>query len=163
MSEAVLSLGANLGDREKNLKNAVDALNRLPGTRVKQCSSLYETEPFGVGAGQPAYLNVCLQLETALSPHALLGACLGIEASAGRERIGVKSARVLDIDVLLYDALRQDEPELTLPHPRMMERAFVLVPLLEIYPEGEALGVSFQKELKGVDRSGVRLFREKHF
>lgn len=128
---AYLGLGANIGDRQANLDGAVAALGLLPGTRVDAVSSVYETEPVGY-ADQPDFLNMCVRVVTTLSPRALLGAALGIEAAMGRVR-GIKNGpRVIDIDLLLYDNAVINSPELTLPHPRMYEREFVMKPLGEI-------------------------------
>lgn len=139
---AVLGLGGNLGDRAANLSAAVKALEHLPGTRVTALSSLYETAPVGY-ADQPDFLNRVAVVETSLSPRALLGGCLGIEAALGRVRGRRFGPRVVDIDLLLYEGVASGDPELTLPHPRMMERAFVLVPLAELFPDHVALGIPF--------------------
>lgn len=139
---AVLGLGGNLGDRAANLSAAVKALEHLPGTRVTALSSLYETAPVGY-ADQPDFLNRVAVVETSLSPRALLGSCLGIEAALGRVRGRRFGPRVVDIDLLLYEGVASGDPELTLPHPRMMERAFVLVPLAELFPDHVALGIPF--------------------
>lgn len=103
MKKAVLGLGGNLGNRKENLSAALDALGRLPKTKVSRVSRCYETAPFQVFDAQPDYLNCCAEIETDLSPRALLGACLGIEAAMGRVRLVEKGARVLDIDLLLYE------------------------------------------------------------
>ena len=126
---AFLSLGSNLGDRRRRLRGAVDS---LPG--VVRVSPVYETEPVG-GPPQPDYLNLVVEVETDLSPRALLGLCHRLESAAGRmpgERWG---PRPLDVDVLLVDDLVVDEPDLTIPHPRMQERRFVMAPLADIAPE----------------------------
>lgn len=126
---AFLSLGSNLGDRRRRLREAVDS---LPG--VVRVSPVYETEPVG-GPPQPDYLNLVVEVETDLSPRALLGLCHRLESAAGRmpgERWG---PRPLDVDVLLVDDLVVDEPDLTIPHPRMQERRFVMAPLADIAPE----------------------------
>ena len=159
MKEAALSLGANLGNRAENLESAIRALALLPSTRVVAVSRKYETEPFGV-ENQPMYLNCCAKIVTALSPSALLGACLGIEVAIGRERVSPHAARPIDIDVLMFENVHMQTEELTLPHPRMMERAFVLVPLQDIYPERLLMGESFAKEMESIDRSGVFLYCE---
>lgn len=152
---AVLGLGGNLGDRKGNLEAALDALGHLPDTAVVAVSSLYETAPVGY-ADQPDFYNIVAVVETALSPRALLGSCFGIEAALGRVRTFRNAPRVVDIDVLLYEGVASDDAELTLPHPRMMERAFVLVPLAELFPNGEALGVPFSMiETDGVRRIGA--------
>lgn len=146
--KAIVSLGANLGDRERTLREALDCLGALCKTRLTDVSSFYETEPVEVMDSQPEYLNCVAVLETELSPKALLGACLGIEAAKGRVRLGYKTARTLDIDLLLYEGYSSCEDELTVPHPRMMERAFVLVPLSELFPDGKALGTDFSASLE---------------
>lgn len=143
MSRAVLGLGTNLGDRAENLRAALGALGRLPGTRVEAVSSVWQTAPFDVPDKQQDYWNICVSLETALSPHALLGACLGIEAALGRVRRTYHGARVIDLDLLLYDGAAVQEKELTVPHPGMLERAFVLFPLSELFPERIACGLDF--------------------
>lgn len=158
MRKAVLGLGCNLGDRRENLNRAVQALNHLPGTKVLQLSKWYETEPFDVPDKQADYLNLCVLLETELSPHALLGACLGIEAAMGRERKTYHAARVLDMDLLLYEGEYFAEEELNLPHPGILERAFVLVPLADLFPQKMALGLDFSSVYDRMDKSGVQPF-----
>jgi 2-amino-4-hydroxy-6-hydroxymethyldihydropteridine diphosphokinase len=116
---------------------------------------VYETDPVGY-AEQPCFLNAALRLETELSPAALLGACLGIEAALGRKRNFANGPRAIDIDLLLYEGFCSTGAELTLPHPRMLERAFVLIPLADLYPSGEAPGVSFATALATLSRDGVR-------
>lgn len=148
--KAVLCLGANLGDRGEAILGALDAIDRLPYTHVTRRSDIIETAPEGVIGPQPDYLNCVCEVETDLCPEALLGACFGIEAAAGRVRVGYKSPRTLDIDLLLYEGVRSDSEFLTLPHPRMLERKFVLVPLSRIYPDGTALGLDFREALKAV-------------
>ncbi|MCI5652055.1 MAG: 2-amino-4-hydroxy-6-hydroxymethyldihydropteridine diphosphokinase [Ruminococcus bromii] len=143
MSRAVLGLGTNLGDRAENLRAALGALGRLPGTRVEAVSSVWQTAPFDVPDKQQDYWNICVSLETTLSPHALLGACLGVEAALGRVRRTYHGARVIDLDLLLYDGAAVQEKELTVPHPGMLERAFVLFPLSELFPERIACGLDF--------------------
>lgn len=127
-----VALGTNLGDRERNLAQGVRGLTR-GGLHITARSSVYETEPVG-GPAQGAYLNAVVQAETALDPEAVLASCLGVERDLGRVR-GVKNApRTLDLDLLLYGGLVVNTPALAVPHPRMHERRFVLVPLLEIAP-----------------------------
>ena len=150
--KAVLGLGANLGDRGEALRKALGFLNALPETRVTKCSGIYETAPVGVNGDQPDYLNCAAELETEFSPHVLLGMCLGIETALGRVRKGFKSPRTLDIDLLMCaDGEKQilsNTKELTLPHPLMLERAFVLVPLLEIYPDGMVFGTDIRPAIE---------------
>lgn len=148
---AALGLGANLGDRAATLAAAIEAIGHLPGTRVTAVSSVYETKPVGY-AQQPDFYNMAVTVETDLSPRALLGACLGIEAALGRVRTFQNAPRVADIDLLTAEGVTSNDAELTLPHPRMGERAFVLVPLWELFPDGRAPGFL----LPPTDGEGVR-------
>ena len=155
MTQALLGLGANLGDREAALRDAVAAIGALPGTQVLAVSALYETAPWGY-TDQPDFLNACVRIETSLSPAALLGACLGIEAHAGRRRSFANAPRPLDIDVLMIEGVRSDTPELCLPHPRMHERAFVLVPACDVCERGCFDGVNLAALRDAVDSTDVR-------
>ena len=130
MIRAYLALGSNLGDRLANLRRAVTLLGERE-VRVVRSSRVYETEPVG-GPPQPEYLNAVVEVETGLAPDELLRACLETEDVLGRVRDERWGPRALDVDVLTYGRDRIDEPDLVLPHPRMHERAFVLVPLLEL-------------------------------
>ncbi len=131
MSEQIyLGLGSNLGDRLANLSRAVDELERR-GVRLVRSSRVYETEPIG-GPEQPDYLNAVIEIATQLEPNDLLRVCLQVEAELGRERGERWGPRIIDVDLLAYGDRQIDEPDLTIPHPRMHERAFVLVPLLEL-------------------------------
>ena len=134
MKKAYLSIGTNLGDRFENLQNAVDALRLLPRTEVIACSGVYETAPWGY-TEQADFYNICVGLETALTPNALLGACLGIEAALGRVRSFKNAPRCIDIDLIIYEGVEMETEELTLPHKEMKNRAFVLVPLSELTDE----------------------------
>lgn len=143
--KAVLGLGANLGDPLMTLRAAVEALGLLPHTTVTAVSSMYQTAPVGY-TDQPDFYNIVVTVETELTPHTLLGGCLGIEAALGRVRTFRNAPRVVDVDLLLYEGYAEQTDELTVPHPRMMERAFVLVPLGELFCDGVALGVPFLAE-----------------
>ena len=132
MATAYIGLGSNLGDRKTTLRMAIQRLEILG--RIAGVSSLYETEPVGY-LEQPSFLNAVIALETALAPVDLLGALLGIERDLGRVRSFPNAPRTLDLDLLLVDDAIIDTPDLTLPHPRLHERPFVLVPLAEIAPE----------------------------
>lgn len=129
---AYIGLGANLGDRGQALALAVHAMAQLTGTQVAAVSSLYVSAP--VDAGGPDYLNAVAALHTTLAPLELLHALQAIELAAGRERPYRNAPRTLDLDVLLYGDLQLNTPELTVPHPRIAERAFVLQPLAELAP-----------------------------
>lgn len=133
-----VGLGANLGDARAALAAALQALAALPDTRCVACSSLYRSAP--VDAAGPDYLNAVCELRTALEPLPLLHALLRIEADRGRERPYHHAPRTLDLDLLLFGARRLDSTELSLPHPRMHQRAFVLQPLAEIAPDIEIPG-----------------------
>ncbi len=129
---AFIGLGANLGDRGAALQQALASMAALPGTGVRQVSSLYRSAP--VDSDGPDYLNAVAELATELAPLALLRALQAIEAAAGRERPYRNAPRTLDLDILLYGDEAIDTPDLTVPHPRMGERAFVLLPLSELAP-----------------------------
>ncbi|MBI3648027.1 MAG: 2-amino-4-hydroxy-6-hydroxymethyldihydropteridine diphosphokinase [Actinobacteria bacterium] len=131
---ALLGLGSNLGERLANLQRAADLLGAAVGVRVVASSRIYETEPVG-GPAQPDFLNAVVEVETDLEPRELLAACLGVEQDLGRVREERWGPRVIDVDLLLYDEVDMDEPHLIVPHPRLHERAFALVPLLELVPD----------------------------
>ncbi len=128
---AYLGLGANLGDRAGSIHRATEELDALPGLEVSHVSSLYETAPVGV-VNQPEFLNAVIEVQTSLGPEDLLAVILHLEKKMGRTRNERWGPRVIDIDVLLYGNQKIDVPGLTVPHPRLRERAFALVPLAEI-------------------------------
>ena len=134
MVTAYIGLGANLDDPAAQVELAMGELARLPQSRLVARSSLYASAPVGY-AEQPDFINAVAALETLLSPRALLEAMLGIEHHHGRNRTFRNAPRTLDLDLLLYGEAHFHEENLTLPHPRMHERAFVLLPLLEIAPD----------------------------
>ena len=131
---ATIGLGANLNDPAAQVEYALAELDRLPGTRLIARSSLYASAPVGY-VDQPDFINAVAQVETSLAPRALLAALLDIEHRHGRERSYRNAPRTLDLDLLLYGNAHFHEEALTLPHPRMCERGFVLLPLLEIAPD----------------------------
>lgn len=151
-----------MGEREQNLRSAVEAFGLLPGTKVTACSPVYRTAPWGY-TDQPDFFNIVFEVETSLSPNALLGACLGIEAGMGRVRLFKNGPRNVDLDVLICEGFTCETPELTVPHPRMNERAFVLVPLAALYPGGNALGLDFSASLAAVGSEGVEKTEYKVF
>jgi 2-amino-4-hydroxy-6-hydroxymethyldihydropteridine diphosphokinase len=130
---AYIALGANLGDRHAALQQALQALRAMAGSGALRSSRFYRSAP--VGAGGPDYLNAVAQLTTALTAPDLLRALQALENAAGRQRPYRNAPRTLDLDLLLYGDARIDSAELTVPHPRMWERAFVLVPLTELAPQ----------------------------
>lgn len=139
--KAAIGLGANIDGPLENLRDAVQALGLVPGLRVIRCSGVYKTAPMG-GVEQPDFYNGAAEVETSLSPNALLGVCLGVEAAMGRRRLQKNGPRCIDLDLLFFEGTTLQSTELTLPHPRMAQRLFVLRPLWELYPGGEALGFS---------------------
>jgi len=135
MTQAYLGLGSNLGDRQQLLSAARTALAAKEQLRVTGASALYQTAPIGGPVGQPAFLNAVLEVETTLSPQQLLALGQVVETRFGRQRREHWGPRTLDIDLLDYDGTICCGPELTLPHPRLHLRAFVLVPLAEVAPD----------------------------
>lgn len=133
---AYVALGANLGETVEHLRAAVAALDALPDTRVVARSSLYRSAPVGL-LDQPDFINAVVAVDTALAPLPLLRTLLDIENRHGRVRSVPNAPRTLDLDLLLHDNTQMNSPALILPHPRMHERAFVLLPLLEIAPDLE--------------------------
>jgi 2-amino-4-hydroxy-6-hydroxymethyldihydropteridine diphosphokinase len=130
---AYVALGSNLDDPRHQVLDAMLALAQLPGTTVAQRSQLYLTPPWGI-VEQPPFVNAVVELDTGLSPHALLDALLDLEQRAGRVRAELNGPRTLDLDLLHVDGVQLDDGRLSLPHPRMMDRAFVLLPLNDIAP-----------------------------
>ena len=134
MTRAFVGIGANLGDPVARVRHAVAALATLPQTQLVAASSLYRTAPLGYTA-QDDFVNAACLLETTLAPHALLDRLRAIEGAAGRERPFKNAPRTLDLDLLLYGGETIDEPGLTVPHPRLHERAFALAPVVELDPD----------------------------
>ncbi len=156
---AVLSLGSNLGDREANLRSAVAAIAAIPGVVVDAVSGIVETaalKPSGVDDSAPAYLNAVVRVSTTLTPGQLLTALATIESDHGRVREVRWGDRTLDIDIVTYGELQQDDRELTLPHPRAAERSFVLVPWLEIEPDAALPGIGRVDGLPAASESVAR-------
>ena len=152
---AYVALGANLEDPVVQVRAGLAALATLPHTQLVVQSSLYRTAPVGY-ADQPDFINAVAAVDTALSPRELLDALLAIELNHGRVRQFANAPRTLDLDVLLYDDVEVNESGLTIPHPRMHERAFVLAPLAEIAPLCEIPGYGRVSDLlRGLDPRGV--------
>ncbi|QDL06838.1 2-amino-4-hydroxy-6-hydroxymethyldihydropteridine diphosphokinase [Brasilonema octagenarum UFV-E1] len=156
-SVSAIALGSNLGNSQAILEAALEELEHTPDITVKSHSSWYRTKP--IGPSQPDYLNGCALLEVQLSPQKLLETMLGIEQEFGRVRQERWGPRTLDLDVLLFDELILETPDLQIPHPRMTERAFVLVPLAEIAPDWiePVSGMPISQLVQKVDCSGVSL------
>jgi 2-amino-4-hydroxy-6-hydroxymethyldihydropteridine diphosphokinase len=155
MPKCAIALGSNLGDSLTTLQNALKLLDRISGISVTSVSSWYKTAP--VGPPQPDYLNGCALLEVELNPQELLARLLEIEQQFGRVRRERWGPRTLDLDLILFDDLILQSADLEIPHPRMRERAFVLVPLAEIAPDwvDPVSGKSIGQLLEGLDCSGV--------
>ena len=157
MTAVVLALGSNLGDRQDILQGAVDAIVGLPGVRVTAVSPVYETVPVG-GPAQPDYLNAVVLANAARPARELLDRLHEIEAAFDRVRLVRWGPRTLDIDIIVFDSERSDDPELTLPHPRAHERAFVLAPWHDVDPDAALPGHGPVAELLAkADHSGLRL------
>ncbi|MDF4254208.1 2-amino-4-hydroxy-6-hydroxymethyldihydropteridine diphosphokinase [Streptomyces sp. WMMB303] len=145
---AVLSIGSNLGNRLESLQSAVDALADTPGMKVTAVSPVYETEPWGVEPGsQPAYFNAVVVVRTTLPPGSLLERGHAIEEALERVRDERWEPRPIDVDIVAYQGVVSDDPQLTLPHPRAHERAFVLVPWHDVDPAAEVPGRGSVEEL----------------
>ncbi len=153
---AYVGLGSNLGDRAANLARALDLLAATPGVRIVAVSDLHETPPWGY-TQQPAFLNAAARLATTLGPRQLLLALKAVERRVGREETFRWGPRVVDLDLLLYSDLRLARRGLEVPHPRLIERAFVLVPLRDVYPEYRGPdGTPIDALIARLDTSGIR-------
>ena len=159
MTKAILSLGSNLGDRVHYINKAINSLENIPKLELLKISSYYETEPHGVNELQNEYINCCIKLNTSLNSSELLGVCLGIESALGRKREYKFCPRTIDIDLIAYGNEVKNEENLILPHPRLFERAFVLVPLKEICPEGSFEGLNFLQNFKSCDLKEIRKYK----
>ena len=158
MATVYLGLGSNLGDREQNLTEAVELLARR--VRVEQVSSVYETAPVGY-KDQPWFLNAVCRVSASLSPEQVLALAREIEAALGRVRSFPNAPRTIDVDVLFYGNEVVNTPQLTVPHPRLAERAFVLVPLAELAPElvHPLSGKTVMEMMEGVDMAGIHKWK----
>jgi 2-amino-4-hydroxy-6-hydroxymethyldihydropteridine diphosphokinase len=152
-----IALGSNLGDRLEHLRAGISLLEQHLEIMVGTKSRIFETEPFGVTSAQDAYLNAAAKLETSLSASGLLQIMLEVERAQGRERQERWGARTLDLDILLYGTQIISEPHLEIPHPRMLDRAFVLAPLADIAPNLEIPGQAIRvgQALEKLDISGI--------
>ena len=155
VSKSAIALGSNLGDSLTILEDALKTLAQTPGIALESSSSWYQTAP--IGPPQPDYLNGCALLKVQLNPEQLLATLLEVEKQFGRVRTQRWGPRSLDLDLLLFDRIILETPKLQIPHPRMRERAFVLVPLAEIAPDwiDPGSGKAIAQLLQGVDCSGV--------
>jgi GTP cyclohydrolase-4 len=161
LASVYLGLGANIGNRTQNFEKALDMLSQ--GAQVKQVSSFYETEPIGY-SNQPQFLNAVCRISTSLSPEQLLALIKEIEATLGRKPSFRNAPRPIDIDILFYDEQIINSKELIIPHPRIEERAFVLIPLAELAPDmvNPANDKKVSEMLDNVEgRDGVSLWKER--
>jgi 2-amino-4-hydroxy-6-hydroxymethyldihydropteridine diphosphokinase len=145
---AAIALGSNLQDPEAQVRRAFDEIAELPETELVARSSLYRTAPVGY-ADQPTFVNACALVETSLAPRELLDGLLEIEQRHGRVREIRNGPRTLDLDIVVYGDRQVNEPDLTIPHPRAHERAFVLQPLVEVWPEAVIAGKGRARDLLG--------------
>ncbi|MEA2976795.1 MAG: 2-amino-4-hydroxy-6-hydroxymethyldihydropteridine diphosphokinase [Alphaproteobacteria bacterium] len=156
VAEALVALGGNVGDARATLAQAVDLFCDGADVQLRARSSDYRTAPWG-DTDQPAFINLCIAVTTRLSPQALLDRAQQVERTLGRDRTKERrwGPRTADLDILAYDDLVLQEPALTLPHPRLFERAFVLVPLAEIAPDRIIAGIRVRDAVARVDASSV--------
>lgn len=160
MNRAFLSIGSNIGNRLAHLTEAVRHLHEHPEITVQAVSSIYETEPVGL-TEQAKFLNIAVEIKTALDPHQLLRTCQAIENKLGRTRKIRWGPRTADLDILLFNEEIVQEEELIIPHLRMHERAFVLIPLAEINPEAKhPAEKTLYKEQPAINESGVELWKQ---
>lgn len=141
-------MGSNLGDRQESLLTALRLLDGMKGMKIGEVSSVYETEPWGV-LDQPSFLNMVVVARTSRDPRGVLDACQEVEREMGRVRERKWGPRIIDVDILLYDDIQLEQEDLVIPHPRMLEREFVLVPLLELRPEISLPGVGRLSSYRG--------------
>jgi 2-amino-4-hydroxy-6-hydroxymethyldihydropteridine diphosphokinase len=163
MAETVyLLLGSNIGDRERNLQHAVEKLRALEGFEIVATSAIYLTEPVGVKGVQPAFLNQVVKAEYEFRPLELLHSLERIEIEVGRTDKGNLQPRIIDCDILLFGNQKIQEPALTIPHPRLLERAFALIPLVEIDPHllHPVTRKPIASYIKGRKDSGVMLYKD---
>ncbi|MEL6438195.1 MAG: 2-amino-4-hydroxy-6-hydroxymethyldihydropteridine diphosphokinase [Cyanobacteria bacterium J06621_8] len=160
MVDCAIALGSNQGNSQAILENSLQTLQQIPGITLQKSSSLYQTKPQGTPTPQPDYLNGCALLSVAQSPVELLNILQAVEIQYGRVSKGTLQPRTLDLDLLLYGDLILDTLNLTIPHPRLTERGFVLVPLAEIAPDWiEPVSKSTVVQLlEKVDTSGIYLY-----
>ena len=149
MSKVLIGIGTNIGDRKQNIKDSLEALKKIPLTQVVRTSSVYETKPWGY-TEQNNFYNAVVEIKTELSPQAILGVCLGIEAALGRVRLFKNGPRIADLDVLFYENITVSNEELVIPHPYIGERDFVLVPLKELFPDLTVYGFDYSENYKKV-------------
>ena len=154
--KAWLGLGGNLGDVTAAMADALKLLNSSESISVTAVSGIYKTPPWGL-EDQPWFKNCCAEIDTSLEPEALLEACQNVERAGKRERIVRWGPRTIDVDILIYDGVEQTEQRLTIPHPRITERAFVLVPLAEIAPNLMLNTETIADHAAAIEHDGIEL------
>lgn len=161
MNDVYLSIGTNIGDRKRNLQEAVKMLVQTDGVAVKKISSIYETAPVGY-VDQDSFLNICVYLQTDKNAEDMLLCCQEIENELGRVRLIRWGPRIIDLDILLYNEVNMETEHLTIPHPRMYERAFVLIPLMEVVQTMTPQLEKAKEEYLAIDREkeGVQIWME---
>lgn len=162
MVKAFLSLGSNMGDRLEYLSKAIDKIVEIQGCNILNKSSVYETEPWGY-ENQEAFLNLCISIETSLSPYELLESLQAIELELDRVRKIHWGPRTIDIDILLFDDIICEDDKLTIPHPRMRERAFVLIPLYDIEKNLIIDGIKLEDLINKIDTRGIKEYKKNDF
>ena len=162
MVKAFLSLGSNMGDRLEYLSKAIDKIAQIQGCNILNKSSIYETEPWGY-ENQEAFLNLCISIETSLSPYELLESLQKIELELDRVRKIHWGPRTIDIDILLFDDIICEDDKLTIPHPRMRERAFVLIPLYDIEKNLIIDGIKLEDLINKIDTRGIKEYKKNDF
>src|ERR1700759_1139298 len=157
MADVLIALGGNVGDVRATFQKAIANICGMAQAALLARSSGYATPPWG-DERQPRFINACIEIETSLDPHALLFTLHKIEKKFGRDRTKESrwGPRTLDLNLLAYDDVTIDKPELTLPHPRLFERAFVLVPLAEIVPDRQIAGRTARQALAGLSTEGIK-------
>ena len=151
----VLGLGTNIGDRLKNLNECIKAFELAPGTQIIKKSAVYETSPVGY-ANQQDFYNCCVLAESDLNPHEMLGLCLGVACGLGRVRSFKNGPRIIDADLLLAEDKIIRTPNLIVPHARMNERLFVLLPLLDLFENGVAFGFDFSSRISEIKDQQIK-------
>lgn len=157
MKKVYLGLGTNVGQREKNLREAVSIIEKTATIDMIKVSSIYETEPWGYEE-QNDFLNLCLEIKTDLTPQQLLEKCQEVEDKMGRQREEKWGPRIIDVDILIYDNLEVDTSNLVIPHPRIQDRTFVLIPLQELNPNLMIKGKSIEQWLKSLAQKEVTYY-----
>ena len=151
----IIGAGTNIGDKKENIEKAIGAFDLVPKCKVLRRSSIYETEPVGYEE-QDDFYNAVFEIESELNSNEILGVCLGIEAGFGRVREIKNGPRILDLDLILAENDKQNSENLILPHPRVKERRFVLIPLLELFESGSAYGIEFKSSLLGIKGQAIK-------